>query len=154
MADPISKALHAISGMARKARLRDRLPEEHSRELHLLLVHPDHQGYDDREDESLGMRTGRESDHTQDYKARREDSYGKWGTRDERHHGHEGHHRHEEHHRDHQGYDDREDESLGMRRGRESDHEQDYRARREDSYGKWGDREEEHPGQRIDEDED
>ena len=40
------------------------------------------QGYDDTEDESLGMRTGKESSKKQDYKARREDSYGKWGKRD------------------------------------------------------------------------
>ena len=40
------------------------------------------QGYNDREDESLGMRTGREKGKKQNYKARREDSYGKWGKRD------------------------------------------------------------------------
>ena len=39
------------------------------------------QGYDARQDESLGMRTGRESSKTQSMKARREDSYGKWGKR-------------------------------------------------------------------------
>ena len=39
------------------------------------------QGYDDRQDESLGMRTGKESSKTQSDKARREDSYGKWGKR-------------------------------------------------------------------------
>jgi len=42
------------------------------------------QGYSDKEDESLGMRTGAESGKKQSYKARREDSYGKWGTRDDR----------------------------------------------------------------------
>ena len=42
------------------------------------------QGYDDKEDESLGMRTGKESSKKQKYKARREDSYGKWGTRDKK----------------------------------------------------------------------
>lgn len=40
------------------------------------------QGYDDRQDESLGMRTGKESTKKQSDKARREDSYGKWGSRD------------------------------------------------------------------------
>lgn len=147
MKDPISEALHAISGMARKARLRDRLPEEHRKEVHLLIASPHHQGYDDREDESLGMRTGKESDHEQDYRDRRDESYGRFGTRDERHHEHEGDRR------DHQGYDDREDESLGMRRGPESEHEQDYHARRDDSYGKFGRRDEEHPDQHIDEEE-
>tara|TARA_B100001094_G_scaffold272916_1_gene279009 strand:+ start:4128 stop:4802 length:675 start_codon:yes stop_codon:yes gene_type:complete len=37
-----------------------------------------------------------------------------------------------------QGYDDREDESLGMRTGAERHKEQSYKDRREDSYGKWG----------------
>ena len=60
MKDPISEALHAISGMARKARLRDRLPEEHRKEVHLLIASPHHQGYDDREDESLGVMVGLE----------------------------------------------------------------------------------------------
>ena len=45
---------------------------------------PKEQGYKDREDESLGMRTGKESTKKQSYKDRREDSYGKWGTRDKR----------------------------------------------------------------------
>jgi hypothetical protein len=40
------------------------------------------QGYADRQDESLGMRTGKESSKQQSDKARREDSYGKWGKRD------------------------------------------------------------------------
>jgi len=43
------------------------------------------QGTDDEEDESLGMRTGKESDHKQSDKARRDDSYGKWGKRDSEH---------------------------------------------------------------------
>ena len=41
------------------------------------------QGYDDEEDESLGMRTGKEADKEQSEKDRRDDSYGKWGKRDE-----------------------------------------------------------------------
>ena len=40
------------------------------------------QGYDDREDESLGMRKGAEKDKKQSMKDRREDSYGKFGKRD------------------------------------------------------------------------
>ena len=39
------------------------------------------QGYKDREDESLGMRTGKESGKKQSMKARRDESYGKWGKR-------------------------------------------------------------------------
>ena len=43
------------------------------------------QGYDDKEDESLGMRTGKESDKKQSMKDRRDDSYGKFGKRDKEH---------------------------------------------------------------------
>ena len=41
------------------------------------------QGYKARKDESLGMRTGPERDKTQSMKARRDESYGDWGTRTE-----------------------------------------------------------------------
>ena len=39
------------------------------------------QGYKDREDESLGARTGAESTKTQSMKDPRDESYGKWGKR-------------------------------------------------------------------------
>ena len=39
------------------------------------------QGYKAREDESLGMRTGKESPKKQSMKDRRDESYGKWGDR-------------------------------------------------------------------------
>ena len=39
------------------------------------------QGYDARQDESLGMRTGKESTKKQSMKDRRDESYGAWGTR-------------------------------------------------------------------------
>ena len=39
------------------------------------------QGYTAREDESLGMRTGPESTKDASMKARRDESYGKWGDR-------------------------------------------------------------------------
>jgi len=39
------------------------------------------QGYAAREDESLGMRTGKESTKKQSMKGRRDESYGKWGKR-------------------------------------------------------------------------
>ena len=94
------------------------------------------QGYDDREDESMGMRDGKEKDKKQDMKARRDDSYGKWGKRDEED-------RKIAKAKKEQGYDDREDESLGMRDGKEKDKKQDMKARRDDSYGKWGKRDEE-----------
>lgn len=40
------------------------------------------QGYKDREDESLGMRRGKEKGKKQSYKDRRNESYGKFGKRD------------------------------------------------------------------------
>ena len=42
------------------------------------------QGYDDREDESLGERTGKESGKKQSMQDRRDESYGKWGKRDKK----------------------------------------------------------------------
>ena len=39
------------------------------------------QGYKAREDESLGMRTGKEAGKSQSMAARRDESYGKWGKR-------------------------------------------------------------------------
>ena len=42
---------------------------------------PHKQGYKAREDESLGMRTGKESTKKQSFKDRRDESYGKWGKR-------------------------------------------------------------------------
>ena len=40
-----------------------------------------HQGYKDREDESISARRGKESGKKQSFKARRDESYGKWGKR-------------------------------------------------------------------------
>ena len=42
---------------------------------------PHKQGYKAREDESLGMRTGKEAGKSQSMAARRDESYGKWGKR-------------------------------------------------------------------------
>tara|TARA_R110002020_G_scaffold44348_6_gene128012 strand:- start:1574 stop:3112 length:1539 start_codon:yes stop_codon:yes gene_type:complete len=87
------------------------------------------QGYDDRQDESLGMRTGKESTKKQSMKARRDDSYGKWGKRDEEKRditmGKGG---------KAQGYDDKLDESLGNTRKR-STTKQSYKDRRDESKG-------------------
>ena len=47
--------------------------------------HPHKQGYKAREDESLGMRTGKEAGKKQSMKDRRDESYGKWGKRAKRH---------------------------------------------------------------------
>ena len=43
--------------------------------------HPHKQGYKAREDESLGMRRGKEARKSQSMKARRDESYGAWGKR-------------------------------------------------------------------------
>ena len=127
-------------------------------------MHED-QGYDDKEDESLGMRTGKESGKHQSMKDRRDDSYGKFGQRDAEHRDHKMHEESDAERDDHaeragrevardahydgrkhsgrdgedvvkdleyddykdrhqmeedQGYDDKEDESLGMRTGKAS----------------------------------
>jgi len=50
-----------------------------------------------------------------------------------------------------QGYAAKEDESLGMRRGKEKDKKQSMKARREDSYGKWGKRGKEDRGTSLEE---
>ena len=44
-----------------------------------------------------------------------------------------------------QGYKDREDESISARRGKESGKKQSFKARRDESYGKFGKR----PNQKI-----
>jgi len=60
-----------------------------------------------------------------------------------------GHHDHDERYDVKQGYADREDESLGMRTGAEAGKDVSMKGRRDDSYGKWGKRGSEHPGQSI-----
>ena len=92
----------------------------------------EHQGYNDKEDESLGMRDGKDSHKDDDDASRRDQSRGDFGHR----HGGEVH--------EEQGYDDKEDESLGMRTGKESSKKQSDKARRDDSYGQFGKRDEEH----------
>ena len=48
-----------------------------------ILTEDKKQGYDDREDESLGARKGAEKGKKQSMKDRRDDSYGKFGKRDD-----------------------------------------------------------------------
>ena len=52
---------------------------------------------------------------------------------------------------EHQGYDDEEDESLGMRRGPQRRYHQSPKDRRDDSYGKFGERGIEHRGISLEE---
>ena len=108
----------------------------------------DDQGYDDKEDESLGMKDGKESDKKQSMKDRRDERYGKFGKRDEEHREkslEETLSQLDELAQldEKQGYDDEEDESLGMRKGKESDKKQSMKDRRDDSYGKFGKRDKE-----------
>jgi hypothetical protein len=64
---------------------------EYLRDNPLLRVDPDttliterkKEGYDDREDESVSARKGKEADKKQSFKDRRDDSYGKMGKRDD-----------------------------------------------------------------------
>ena len=84
------------------------------------------------------MRTGKESGKKQSMKDRRDDSYGKFGKRDKEHADGKMHVGED------QGYDDKEDESLGMRTGKEADKKQSMKDRRDDSYGKFGKRDKEH----------
>ncbi len=105
------------------------------------------QGYNAQLDESLGMRTGTGASSKQSFKDRRDESKAAnkmLGRRayasveamdkDDRMMMHGG---------KTQGYDDKENESLGMRRGKQSSKKISAKGRRDDSYGKWGKRDEE-----------
>ena len=48
---------------------------------HATPVENHNQGYNDREDESLGMRTGAKRHFSQNLHDRRDESYGAWGNR-------------------------------------------------------------------------
>ena len=114
------------------------------------------QGYNDKLDESLGVRTGTGSMSKQTYKDRRDESkagnkmlgrraYASVESMDKGDRmmmeggkmkmAHGG--------RMKQGYDAREDESLGMRTGKQSSKKVSAKGRRDDSYGKFGKRDEE-----------
>ena len=74
------------------------------------------QGYKAREDESLGMRTGKEAGKKQSMKARRDESYGAWGKRgNQKINKAKGGTVKKQHGGMTQGYNARLDESLGAR---------------------------------------
>ena len=127
------------------------------------------QGYNDKLDEDLGSRLGRETKYKQSLKDRRDESkagnktvgrraYASVGTMDkgdrmmmhggktEMMHGgkmkmmHGGKMKMMKGGKMKQGYAARQDESLGMRTGKESTKKQSMKARRDDSYGKFGKR--------------
>ena len=78
--------------------------------------HPHKQGYKAREDESLGMRRGKEASKSQSMKARRDESYGAWGKRgNQKINKAKGGTVKKQHGGMTQGYNDRLDESLGAR---------------------------------------
>ena len=60
----------------------NRINQEPKVEDDKLLVERKKEGYDDREDESVSARKGKEADKKQSFKDRRDDSYGKFGKRD------------------------------------------------------------------------
>ena len=75
-----------------------------------------HQGYKAREDESLGMRTGKAAGKKQSMKARRDESYGAWGKRgNQKINKAKGGTVKKQHGGMTQGYNARLDESLGAR---------------------------------------
>ena len=74
------------------------------------------QGYKAREEESLGMRRGKEAGKSQSMAARREESYGKWGKRgNQKINKAKGGTVKKQHGGMTQGYNARLDESLGAR---------------------------------------
>ena len=74
------------------------------------------QGYKAREEESLGMRTGKEAGKKQTMKARRDESYGAWGKRgNQKINKAKGGTVKKQHGGMTQGYNARLDESLGAR---------------------------------------
>tara|TARA_Y100001963_G_scaffold34511_1_gene48078 strand:+ start:4706 stop:5083 length:378 start_codon:yes stop_codon:yes gene_type:complete len=77
----MGRDLKDITGRALKRRTKDAMGRAlfHGKSKSKPKKHK--QGYKAREDESLGMRTGKESTKKQSMKDRRDESYGKWGKR-------------------------------------------------------------------------
>ena len=100
------------------------------------LVNEEHQGYDAREDESLGAEHGAVSDKdftgtpAEQEHSRRDDAGFEKRTGSPAPEDSVVHHYH---HHDDQGYDAREDESLGAEHGAAATHDQDYKDRRDDA---------------------
>ena len=77
----MARDLKDITGRALKRRTHDAMGRAlfHGKSKSKPKKHK--QGYKAREDESLGMRTGKEAGKKQSMKDRRDESYGKWGKR-------------------------------------------------------------------------
>ena len=98
------------------------------------------QGYDDELDDSLGAKNGKKK---QDMKQRRADSENMEKAKGKRKYSGD---KSKDKVDEKQGYDDREDESLGARKGAEKGKKQSMKDRRDDSYGKFGKRDAEKKG--------
>ena len=80
----MARDLRDITGRALKRRTKDAMGRAlfHDKATKPKAKPKKHkQGYKAREDESLGMRTGKEAGKKQSMKDRRDESYGKWGKR-------------------------------------------------------------------------
>ena len=80
----MARDLRDITGRALKRRTKDAMGRAlfHDKATKPKANPKKHkQGYKAREDESLGMRTGKEAGKKQSMKDRRDESYGKWGKR-------------------------------------------------------------------------
>ena len=80
----MARDLRDITGRALKRRTKDAMGRAlfHDKATKPKAKPRKHkQGYKAREDESLGMRTGKEAGKKQSMKDRRDESYGKWGKR-------------------------------------------------------------------------
>ena len=78
---------YKLTGMQRNKSMdlknigKDRMGPTKKKKLTAKTKNPHKQGYAAREDESLGMRRGKESNKKQSMKGRRDESYGKRGKR-------------------------------------------------------------------------
>ena len=82
---PMDSAAKFLSGTKKKAKDKVGYPTKKKSGVKDKVGHPvkkKKQGYAAREDESLGMRRGKESLKKQSMKDRRNESYGAWGKRD------------------------------------------------------------------------
>ena len=113
----MARNIKDITGRALKRRTKDAMGRALFRPKPKTLhkANP-HQGYKAREDESLGMRTGKEAGKKQSMKARRDESYGAWGKRgNQKINKAKGGTVKKQHGGMTQGYNARLDESLGAR---------------------------------------
>ena len=78
---PKDSAAKFLAGAKKKAKEKVGYPTKKKSGVKDKVGYKGHQGYAAREDESLGMRRGKESTKKQSMKDRRDESYGAWGKR-------------------------------------------------------------------------